>query len=860
MVKKKPIILNFADFQVDSKGDIDSTQALMLALETAQQFHEPIILNIPQGKYHFWKHHASPKFLHISNTSSLDYPVKFVSVLINNLNHLTIEGNHSQFIFHGDHMAFGLLNSNNITLRNLSIDYQTPDTIDITIINKGFSKKDGYYTDFFIPKCFSYDITDKQTITWYGEINPDTQKPFWKYTNADFIVFLVIFKAYNQTIARAPKKQLSNPFKDLKFIKKISSNIIRIYYHNEYPLDQEIGNTFLLCDSATRKTSGIFISQSENIVLDNVHIHYLSGFGLLAQMSKNLTFDHVQFLPRKGSSKLTTSNADQLHFAGIGGEIQIKNCRFALAHDDPINIHGTYLRVEKVLDSRTVLFRYIHKQQGGFQQFFPNNEVLFYSRNDLQLIPNQTETSPLIVKKSYPPGTYFKNLALDWQSEVVEFTSDLDYDFISELNRSVQLSRNGTNSVENIYVAENITYTPKVRIENNWFKSIPTRGILATTRKSALIKNNYFENISMANIFLSNDAEYWYESGPIRSMFIEGNQFILRNSAQREWNTVPALLIDPVLLNIDKPSKQPIHRNIHFKNNHISLGNDNFITGSHIDYFKIESNNIHFNSSSYHLELNLPKYNFYLNEQPFELSITLKKQNLKDKLIELKSIKNLSLINNKLQNKALVNTSFEPISDYVQSIQHLEIDPSRVKYWTDRPDILLIENDSLIAKGNGKANLIAYYWHDYQLFTSIVHSITIENSIPDHNRPIKQEPFLDLVDYIKINGMDQTLIGNISQNYWESHFIKLNKNDMSLKIKLSDKVDNAELKYSFTPHENIEQKYIFGNLEASLTLPNGITHLQIDLQNNNRLITVLYLTVFVTSDLNSKEGVNHDNK
>ena len=43
----------------------------------------------------------------------------------------------------------------------------------------------------------------------------------------------------------------------------------------------------------------------------------------------------------------------------------IENCVFGHAHDDPISLHGTFTRVER-LDARTLTLRYIHKQQGEF--------------------------------------------------------------------------------------------------------------------------------------------------------------------------------------------------------------------------------------------------------------------------------------------------------------------------------------------------------------------------------------------------------------------------------------------------------------------------------------------------------------
>ena len=87
----------------------------------------------------------------------------------------------------------------------------------------------------------------------------------------------------------------------------------------------------------------------------------------------------------------------------------------------------------------------------------------------------------------------------------------------------------------NQHVVENITYTPEVSIHDNIFKETPTRGILVTTRKPIVIENNTFDGMGMAGIYISNDAQGWYESGPTRDVTIRNNTLPEEKHRQFMW-------------------------------------------------------------------------------------------------------------------------------------------------------------------------------------------------------------------------------------------------------------------------------------------------------------------------------------
>ncbi|MFR5555727.1 MAG: hypothetical protein ACLTKE_01895 [Coprococcus sp.] len=52
------------------------------------------------------------------------------------------------------------------------------------------------------------------------------------------------------------------------------------------------------------------------------------------------------------------------------------------------------------------------------------------------------------------------------------------------------------------YVAENVTYTPKVTIRNCTFRNVPTRGILCTTRNEVIIETIMYSTICLWRRFI----------------------------------------------------------------------------------------------------------------------------------------------------------------------------------------------------------------------------------------------------------------------------------------------------------------------------------------------------------------------
>lgn len=564
--------------KVPGDSDFDKfNKALQLAKASQDK---SVTIKFDKGTYHFHKYQAHEKLVHLSNTDSVQYPYKKIGVLIEDIDNLIIDGQGSLFNFHGNMMMFAIMNSQNITLKNIVFDYQVSTTSEMTVV--GYDKQQKWI-DYKIPNSLPYEIKGTD-IYWLSEKDNEGNY-YWIEKNAH--------KNYGIQV-KYPQKQMGrsyysedHPFQNIINIVEKKNHILRFNYDKMPPIKPEIGMNYQFLSNAQRETAGAFIYNSQNITLENVQIAYMHGFGLLVQMSEDVVFDKIKLKTRAETERNTSSFADGIHVSGAKGEIVIKNSIFDNTHDDPINIHGTFTRVERKQDDYTLELAYVHAQQGGFTQYHIGDSVKFYSRD--QLKP---------VDKSY---TVAAVLAEEDKKMVIRFEEKLP-DYIDHKIDG-----------EGLYVVENQSYTPKVTIKNNHFSNVFTRMILVSTNKPILIENNYFSFSTMASIFISNDSNEWYESGPVNDVVIRNNIFNIKSIGRTYWKYAPAIYFMPVTKGGGLPDYQnTIHNNILIEDNEFYLESDGVLRAESVGNLTFRNNRV--------LRLNP---NIYL-QLPKEIILSLK--------------------------------------------------------------------------------------------------------------------------------------------------------------------------------------------------------------------------------------------
>jgi hypothetical protein len=465
-----PIILSLRDYE--DPNNPDAQPAMKRAIEAARAMEGSVILDIPPGCYHFYPQSTDREAYYISNTTSEEENpdvTKTIGIWLKDLHHVTLEGNGALFVFHGKQTMLVLDGCTDIEIRNLHWDYAAPTVTEMTVERCGNA-----YLEATVHPDSRYDCADG-TFEWVGE--------GWRFREGPMQLCSADLGA---------AWRVDNWLERVVFTEELSPRRLRFHFGNQPPPHIAPGTIVQMRDGI-RDQVGMLITQSSGVTFSDVGLHFMHGLGVVGQFSANLTFERLDLTPRPETGRTVAGFADFIHLSGCRGKVSIRNSRFAGAHDDAINVHGTYLRIVGRPASNQLLVRFMHPQTYGFSAFLPKDEVAFVNADTLN--PYASGRVAAVAMKS--PREWLLTL----ENAVPADIGERD-------------------------VLENLTWTPEVEIVGNTFVRIPTRGILATTPRRIVIRDNTFLNMKMSAILVAADASSWYESGAVTDMSIVDNRFV----------------------------------------------------------------------------------------------------------------------------------------------------------------------------------------------------------------------------------------------------------------------------------------------------------------------------------------------
>lgn len=458
---------------------------------------------LKKGEYHFYSSGALKMCFHTSNHDQPTFQP--VGVPLIDLENVTLDGSGSTFYFHNLIQPFLILDSFNVTVKNLHIDLWRPYVTEAVVVDAGQS------TIVRINKTlFPYHVEESKFV-FDGE----------GFTlRADV---LILFE------------------KDTKRIIKDSTGAwlggsITENYDGTATISQDFRSNgikngdVLGLKSGYRPYPAMVIYRAKNITLDNVKIHSSQGMAIISQRSENIHF--IRSGSTYGEGRYVSATADATHFSNCKGSIVVEDGIFEGMMDDAINIHSTSMKIEEIINQSSIRIQYIHHQSVGFETFLPGEKVQFIKSDTLE--NDEIRTVANVVKLS---------------------TTEL----ILRIEGSIPSSITVGDSVENG------EYYPSVTFKNNIVRNNCARGCLFTTPKDVIVENNYFDYTSGSVLLLAGDAANWYESGACKNVIIRRNR--IYNALTSIYQFTNAIFsFTPTIGDITQQQK-PYHANVKIEEN-----------------------------------------------------------------------------------------------------------------------------------------------------------------------------------------------------------------------------------------------------------------------------------------------------
>lgn len=475
-------IIHLSDYGVLPNTGNNSSAIIHKAIQTILtkvNKKQPLVLKFKKGRYDFHPDGALTRTYYISNHDQ-DNP-KTVGLVIEGQNNITIDGQGSDFIYHGRMLPIALIESTHITLKNIHIDFEQPQICQVKILkNDSVQGKIIYQTAPWVTYTIKDSVFYNTGENW--ALKPSSGIAFEEKTKR--IV-------YNTADIRVGTTA----------VQELSPGIIQA---NNWKNSKLIPGTVVAMRAGYRPHPGIFVHKGKDIQLKHITVHYAEGMGLLAQLTDNITLDGFRVALRGSDDpRYFTAQADATHFSGCKGIILSKNGLYENMMDDAINIHGTYLKITKRLDDRTLIGRYMHDQSYGFDWGTIGDTVQFIQSRTMELWPskNRIQAIEVLQNKASDPIREFKITLQEVLDPAIDPT---------KLAIGI----------------ENLSWTPRVVFSNNTVRHNRARGALFSTPRKTLVEKNRFDHTSGTAILLCGDANGWYETGSCHDIVIRHNTFI----------------------------------------------------------------------------------------------------------------------------------------------------------------------------------------------------------------------------------------------------------------------------------------------------------------------------------------------
>ncbi len=506
----------------------DAATILLDAVLEAKQ-HEECTLRLPKGTYHIYPDRAFEKHYFISNN---DEGLKRIAFPLIGCRNLTVDGGGADLIFHGKVVPFVVDGSQNVTISNLTIDYDRPFFTQGKILSFGENK----LVLSIDAQQFPYKVENGQ-ITFLAE----------NWSRTGFENFLEL-----DCCTRGPAYHVGDDWTAGKQVlcRELSPGVVE--FQMEFARPHKPGNMMAI-SHVLRHVPGIFVSESRDVTVKNVTVYHAPAMAFIAQFTENITLKNYNVMLRKGTSRYISATADASHFVNCTGLITIDSCILEHQKDDPVNVHGINTVISRICDEHTIEVAFMHYEQNGLPLYQPGDRISILKRDSMLSYFHGTVT------RVFPVNQNYVRLTLDTPVPA------------GCLNDAV----------------ENDQKMPELIIRGCRVGYNRARGFLITTNRKVLVEHNHIYSPG-AGILIEGDANFWFESGAVQDVTIRENHF--ENCAISQWGQAAITINPSVAPEADGETK--CHRNIRILSNRFDSFDGAIVWGHSVDGLTFQGNTV----------------------------------------------------------------------------------------------------------------------------------------------------------------------------------------------------------------------------------------------------------------------------
>jgi len=340
-----PTVISVKAFGAVGDGKTDDGPAIQRALNAAAEYHgKPVVVKIPAGVYLVGNHHdaGGPAYT-IDNplpagspfpgeTARIQITRKRTHLLLQNVKNLTVEGEVNTHLRFTDPVAiaFRVLGSENVTLKNFSVDY-----VNLPFTQGAIIATDNQTGALTIRIDAGYPLPTEERFLKAPERRLTPHDAAGRYGLTTYRLGKIeavgdsVFRVYPFLIK--PGTQMWNPTET-----SLKANIIARYDPFEYDAYAIDLRYCKFC-----KIEGVTIHSSPAGAFRNMSTYAISLIGNRIET------------PEK-SDRLISTNADGCQARGLIAPF-VKNCVFSQLEDDGINFNSTTPEAEAINANREML-------------------------------------------------------------------------------------------------------------------------------------------------------------------------------------------------------------------------------------------------------------------------------------------------------------------------------------------------------------------------------------------------------------------------------------------------------------------------------------------------------------------------